>query len=277
VIILVGTPLGNLSDASPRARETLASAQVLAVEDTRVARKLLDGLGLTEAHPRFMVMHDHNERNRTGELLEIARDEDVVVVTDAGMPTVSDPGYRLVAAAAQAGVRVTAVPGPTAVTTALAVSGLPTDQFAFEGFPPRKPGDLRTALRGLAGDPRTLVFYESPKRVAATLAACAEVFGPDRRAVVARELTKLHEEILRGSLAELAEWAATGQPRGEIVLVVAGAPETGAPLAPAVAETRELVALGVRTKDACRHVAAHRGVRANALYSALLDTGGDGA
>lgn len=262
MIILVGTPIGNLADASPRVRETLARATVLAVEDTRVARKLLDGLGLADAHPRFVVMHDHNERSRTAELVELARTEDIVVATDAGMPTVSDPGYRLVAAAAAAGVPVTAVPGPTAVATALAVSGLPTDRFCFEGFPPRKAGDLRRRLAELVVEPRTLVFYESPKRVVATLRTMAEVLGP-RPAAVARELTKLHEEVRRGTLVELADW---DDPRGEIVIVIAGAEAAPAPFEPAVAEVRELIALGVRTRDACRHVAARTGLSANALY-----------
>ena len=267
MIILVGTPIGNLGDASPRARAALAHARTLVVEDTRVARKLLDGLGLSDAHPHFVVMHDHNERRKLDELVDLARDEDVVVVTDAGMPTISDPGYRLVAAAAAAGVQVTAVPGPTAATTALAVSGLPTDRFCFEGFPPRGPGELRRRLRELSGQPRTLVFYESPRRATTTLRAMAEVLG-DRPAVVARELTKLHEEISRGTLTELAECVA---PRGEIVIVVGGASRVPS-VESSVQEVQDLIGLGVRTRDACRYVAGRTGVSANELYATVIHT-----
>lgn len=268
MIVLAATPLGNLGDASPRLREALATVPVVAAEDTRTALGLLRALGI-DHRPRLISLHEHNERARIGELLDLARDADVLVLSDAGMPTVSDPGFPLVAAAAEAGVPVTAIPGPSAVVTALAVSGLPTDRFAFEGFLPRRPGERRAALAALAAEPRTMVFFESPGRLAASLADAADAFGPDRRAAVCRELTKLHEEVRRGTLAGLAEWAAEGV-RGELCLVVAGAPERESDPEAALAEVLALAADGVRLKDAAAQVAKATGLSTRALYEAAL-------
>jgi 16S rRNA (cytidine1402-2'-O)-methyltransferase len=266
VIILGATPIGNLGDASRRLVEALEQATAIAAEDTRTAVRLMRALGVAN-RPRLIALHEHNETERAAELAEQARAEDVLVLTDAGMPTVSDPGYRLVEAAVAAGVRVTALPGPSAVLTALAVSGLPTDRFAFEGFLPRT--GRRTHLATLAAERRTLVFFESPHRLAAALADVREAFGADRRVVVCRELTKLHEEVVRGTAAELADWAAGGV-RGEIVLVVAGAPERAADPDAALAEVLALVAAGARLKDASAEVATATGLSRRDLYERAL-------
>ena len=268
MIILAATPIGNLGDASRRLVEVLDGATVVAAEDTRVAQRLLAGLGI-ENRPRLIALHDHNERDRAGELVELAREQDVVLLSDAGMPTVSDPGFHLVEAAAAAGVGVTALPGPSAVLTALAVSGLPTDRFTFEGFLPRKQGERTSALRALAAEPRTMVFFESPNRLAASLADIAAVFGDDRRAVVCRELTKLYEEVRRGTASELATWAAEGV-RGEIVIVVAGAPVRAADPQVAVEQVLALVSGGTRLKDAAAEVAEATGLGKRDLYQAAL-------
>ncbi|WP_348788317.1 16S rRNA (cytidine(1402)-2'-O)-methyltransferase [Leifsonia sp. NPDC080035] len=268
MIILAATPIGNLGDASARLVEVLSAATVVAAEDTRVAQRLLAGLGI-ENRPRLIPLHEHNERERAGELVELARDTDLVVLSDAGMPTVSDPGFPLVEAAAAAGVGVTIIPGPSAVLSALAVSGLPTDRFTFEGFLPRKQGERTAALRALAAEPRTMVFFDSPNRLADSLADLAAVFGADRRAVVCRELTKLFEEVRRGTLAELAEWAAPGV-RGEIVVVVAGAPARDADPEAALAQVLALVADGMRLKDAAAEVAEATGLGKRDLYQAAL-------
>jgi 16S rRNA (cytidine1402-2'-O)-methyltransferase len=268
VIILGATPIGNLGDASRRLVETLERVTVVAAEDTRVTVQLLRGLSI-ENRPRLVALHEHNERERAAELVELARDDDVLVLSDAGMPTVSDPGYALVASAIAAGVTVTALPGPSAVLTALALSGLPTDRFAFEGFLPRK-GRV-AALRPLAAEPRTLVFFESPHRLADSLKDLATAFGPERRAAVCRELTKMYEEVARGTLTELAERFAEGA-RGEIVIVVDGAPVTDgtADLPAAVATVLELAAGGIRMKEAAADVAAATGLGARELYEAAI-------
>ena len=268
MIILGATPIGNLGDATRRLVETLERVPVVAAEDTRVAVQLLRGLGI-ENRPRLVALHDHNERERAASLVEEARDDDILVLSDAGTPTVSDPGYALVVAAIAAGVEVTALPGPSAVLTALAVSGLPTDRFAFEGFLPRK-GRV-SALAPLATEARTLVFFESPHRLADALKDLAQVFGPTRRAAVCRELTKLHEEIARGTLTELQEHFADGA-RGEIVIVVEGAPAVDATvdLPAAVATVLELTAGGIRLKEAAADVAAATGHGARELYEATI-------
>src|SRR5689334_21476055 len=210
VLVLAGTPIGRVDDASPRLVAALGRADVVAAEDTRRLRRLATDLDVTVTG-RVVSYFEGNEAARTSDLVEaLLAGEEVLLVTDAGMPSVSDPGYRLVTAAVEAGVRVTAVPGPSAVLTALAVSGLAVDRFCFEGFLPRKPGERRRRLTALADEPRTTVFFESPHRTAATLAALAEDFGPTRRAAVCRELTKTHEEVVRGPLAELAAWAEDG-------------------------------------------------------------------
>jgi 16S rRNA (cytidine1402-2'-O)-methyltransferase len=226
VLTLAGVPIGQPGDAPARLAAALADADVIAAEDTRRVRTLASALDV-RLTARVVSYYDVIEVRRAAELVaELAAGKNVLVVTDAGMPAISDPGYRLVAAAAAAGIRITAVPGPSAVTTALAVSGLPTDRFCFEGFPPRKSGERARRFSELAADARTQVLFESPRRVATTLAELRESHGADRAAVVCRELTKTHEEIVRGSLAELAAWAAgqdaSGGVRGEITLVVAG-------------------------------------------------------
>jgi 16S rRNA (cytidine1402-2'-O)-methyltransferase len=268
MIILAATPIGNLGDASTRLREALERAEVVASEDTRVTQRLLAGLGIGN-RPRLIALHEHNERQKAAELVELARGADVLVLSDAGMPTVSDPGFPLVQAAVVAGVGVTAIPGPSAVVTALAVSGLPTDRFAFEGFLPRKAGERSRRLAELAGDRRTLVFFEAPSRLAASLEALADAFGAERPAAVCRELTKFHEEVRRGGLGELAAWAATGV-RGEICIVVGGAAEERADAATALDRVLELAASGTRLKDAASLVASESGLGKRELYEAAL-------
>lgn len=268
MIILAATPIGNLGDATARLREALATASVIAAEDTRTAHRLLTALGI-ENRPRMIPVHDHNEKQRADEIVDLARDTDVLVLSDAGMPAISDPGYGLVAAAVAAGVAVTVLPGPSAVLAALAVSGLPTDRFVFEGFLPRKSGERRAALRDLAGERRTLVFFESPARLAASLRDLADAFGADRVAAVCRELTKLYEEVRRGPLSELADWAEAGV-RGEIVIVVQGAMRSAVSWDDALAQVRAEVGRGIRRRDAAREVAAATGHSARALYDAAL-------
>lgn len=233
---VVATPIGNLSDLSPRAQEILAAADLIAAEDTRHTRALLQSIGVSKP---LVSLHAHNESSRVPELLaRLQAGESIALVSDAGTPLLSDPGYELVREAARAGCIVSAVPGPSAITAALAVAGLPTDRFCFEGFLPSRASERRARLHTLAGESRTLVFFEAPHRIAECLADFAEVFGPARRAVVARELTKQHETIYRGTLAELAE-RAKSEPnfaRGEITLVVEGAPETAARVDPRALE-----------------------------------------
>lgn len=269
MIILAATPIGNLGDASARLRQALEDAAVVASEDTRVTQRLLAALGIAN-RPKLIALHEHNERARAADLVELARDGDLLVLSDAGMPTVSDPGFVLVQAAVAAGVDVTAIPGPSAVITALAVSGLPTDRFAFEGFLPRKSGERKRRLAELAADRRTLVFFEAPSRLAASLESLAEVFGAERPAAVCRELTKLHEEVRRGPLAELASWAADGV-RGEICIVVGGSSEPApADEDEAVSRVVGLAASGTRLKDAAAIVAAETGLGKRDLYEAAL-------
>lgn len=267
--VLAATPIGNDADASTRLRELLASADVVAAEDTRRTRKLAARLGV-EITGRLVSLHEHNESERLPELLEAVRGGALVaLVTDAGMPTVSDPGYRVVTAAVAEELDVTCAPGPSAVLAALALSGLATDRFCFEGFPPRKPGERARALRALAHEPRTMVFFEAPHRLAVTLEAMTEAFGPDRPAAVCRELTKTYEEVVRGPLAELAEWAREDV-RGEIVVVVAGAPPREASLDAVVGEVLARVEAGERLKDAVRELARSSGIGQRELYAAAL-------
>jgi 16S rRNA (cytidine1402-2'-O)-methyltransferase len=270
LLVLAATPIGHVGDAPPRLAAELAGADVVAAEDTRRLRRLCRGLGV-EPTGRVVSYFEGNEQARTPVLLEsLVAGERVLLVTDAGMPSVSDPGYRLVAAAVAAGIGVTAVPGPSAVLTALAVSGLPVDRFCFEGFLPRKAGERQRRLAGLAAEERTLVFFESPHRTRATLAAMAEAFGDDRAGAVCRELTKTHEEVRRGPLAELADWAADGV-RGEVTLVVAGAVPAAAPADPTA--WREAVAgltdRGTTRKDAIAQVARSSGVPKREVYDAV--------
>jgi 16S rRNA (cytidine1402-2'-O)-methyltransferase len=256
-LLLAATPIGNADDASPRLRAALASADVIAAEDTRRIRRLLATLGV-EPVGTIVSYFDQNEAQRVAPLLERLRaGETVLVVTDAGTPLVSDPGYRLVAAAAEAGLPVHALPGPSAVTAALVVSGLPADRWCFEGFPPRKAGERQRALAALAGEQRTLVFFEAPHRLAATLGDMARAFGDDRRAVVCRELTKTYEEVRRGPLAELAVWASSSEVRGEITLVVAGAAQLPTVVDDDVlaAQVLERIESGMTRRDAVTAVA----------------------
>jgi 16S rRNA (cytidine1402-2'-O)-methyltransferase len=269
VIILGATPIGNLGDATRRLVDVLSTVEIVAAEDTRTTQRLLAGLGIAH-RPRLIALHDHNEKDRAAELVELARDRDVLLLSDAGMPTVSDPGFGVVAEAARRGVVVTALPGPSAVLTALAVSGLPTDRFAFEGFPPRKAGERRSAFAALAVETRTLVFFESPARLAATLADLAAAFGAERPAAVCRELTKLHEEVRRGTLGELAAWAADGV-RGEIAIVVGGASPRQTEFPDAVAQVLALVEAGTRLKAAASEVAGRTGHSSRELYQSALD------
>src|SRR3954454_24908009 len=269
-LVLAATPIGDPQDAPPRLARLLAEADVVAAEDTRRLRRLAAALGV-ELRGRLVSHHEHNEQTRSAELVAAAADgATVLVVTDAGMPSVSDPGLRVVRAAVEAGVRVTAVPGPSAVLTALALSGLATDRFCFEGFLPRKPGERRRALAALAGERRTMVFFEAPHRVAATLADMAAVLSPPRPAALCRELTKTYEEVRREPLGVLAAGAAEGV-LGEITLVVQGAPAVVvtdvAELVPAV---RERAAAGERLKEAAAEVSAMTGVPKRTLYDAAI-------
>ncbi|GHG16546.1 16S rRNA (cytidine(1402)-2'-O)-methyltransferase [Streptomyces albogriseolus] len=271
-LVLAGTPIGDISDAPPRLAEELAGADVVAAEDTRRLRRLTQALGVTPKG-RVVSYFEGNETARTPELVEeLAGGARVLLVTDAGMPSVSDPGYRLVAAAVERDIRVTAVPGPSAVLTALALSGLPVDRFCFEGFLPRKAGERLGRLREVADERRTLVYFEAPHRLDDTLAAMAEVFGAERRAAVCRELTKTYEEVRRGPLAELAAWAAEGV-RGEITVVVEGAPEKG----PEEIDDTELVRrvrvreeAGERRKEAIAAVAAEAGLPKRQVFDAVV-------
>lgn len=270
-VLLAATPLGRPDDASPRLRAALADAAVIAAEDTRRLRRLCGDLGV-EPTGRIVSFYDANEQSRVPALLAALRDgADVLVVTDAGMPSVSDPGYRLVSAAVAEDLDVTCLPGPSAVTTALAVSGLAVDRFCFEGFLPRRAGDRARALAALADERRTMVFFEAPHRVAGTLAAMVEAFGGDRAAAVCRELTKTHEEIRRATLTDLALWA-TGEVRGEITLVVAGAPERAVDRSPAdlTAAVAAREQAGQSRKDAIVEVARQLGVPKREVFDAVV-------
>ncbi len=272
VLVLAGTPIGDVADAPPRLLTELAAADVIAAEDTRRLRRLTQALGVTPAG-RVVSYFEGNEVGRTPELVEaLLGGARVLLVTDAGMPSVSDPGYRLVAAAVAADLKVTAVPGPSAVLTALALSGLPVDRFTFEGFLPRKTGDRARQLASIATEPRTMVFFEAPHRIAEALAARAEAFGPERPAAVCRELTKTYEEVKRGPLGDLAAWAAEGV-RGEITVVVAGAPPA-APKELGPAELARLVAVreeaGERRKEAIAAIAAELSLPKREVFDAVV-------
>lgn len=267
-LYVVGTPIGNLADVSERARKTLADADLVAAEDTRRTGRLLEHLGIRN---RMLSLFEGNEVERTERLIGDLRDgATVALVSDAGMPAVSDPGHRLLRACVDAGIPIEVVPGPSAVTAALVVSGLPTDRWVFEGFLPRQGGRRRERLRALARDPRTVVLFESPVRVAALLRDVLEELG-DRPAVVARELTKLHEEVLRGRVSEVLTAILSSEPRGEVVVVLGGAPEPQeADLDDLVNEARRLVAEGMRKREAAVAVARRSGGSANRIYEALV-------
>ncbi|MGX9889987.1 16S rRNA (cytidine(1402)-2'-O)-methyltransferase [Streptomyces sp. NPDC002276] len=270
-LVLAGTPIGDMQDAPPRLAAELAGADVVAAEDTRRLRRLTQALGV-QPKGRVVSYFEGNESARTPELVEaLVGGARVLLVTDAGMPSVSDPGYRLVAAAVAKDIRVTAVPGPSAVLTALALSGLPVDRFCFEGFLPRKAGERLSRLREVAGERRTLVYFEAPHRLDDTLAAMAEAFGAERRAAVCRELTKTYEEIKRGPVGELAAWAAEGV-RGEITVVVEGAPEQAEELGAdeLVRRVRVREEAGERRKEAIAAVAVEAGVPKREVFDAVV-------
>ena len=269
-LIVAAAPIGRAGDASPRLASALAAAAVIAAEDTRRVRRLAAALGVTLSG-RTVSYYDDVEQERVAGLLAALRSgDDVLLITDAGMPGVSDPGYRLVAAAAAAGLRVTVLPGPSAVTAALAVSGLPSDRFCFEGFPPRRDGPRARRFAELAAERRTMVFFEAARRAGATLAGLAAAFGPGRRAVVCRELSKTHEEIRRGTLGKLAEWAADGL-LGEVTLVVAGRDQAPAmDAAAAAAEVAAREAAGTPRKEAIAAVAAESGLPRRDVYNAVV-------
>lgn len=272
-LVLAATPLGNPKDASVRLREALAHSDVVAAEDTRRVRRLAADLEVTIGG-RIVSYFEGNERARADELLGSMQDGAIVlVVTDAGMPSVSDPGYRLVAAAVEAGVAITVLPGPSAVTTALTLSGLPSDRFCFDGFAPRKAGERRRYFAQVSAEQRTIVLFEAPHRLAACLADAAAELGDDRRAAVCRELTKTYEEVRRGSLADLAQWAAAGV-KGEITIVIAGATAapTNATPAELAAQVATLEATGIPRKQALGEVAIHNNIPKRVVYNALLAT-----
>jgi 16S rRNA (cytidine1402-2'-O)-methyltransferase len=270
-LVVVGTPIGNLADLSPRAVDALRAADVVAAEDTRRTRALLTHAGVPAAG-RLVAVHEHNEWARAVELVDAIRHgRTVALVTDAGMPGVADPGHRLVRACADADLLVEVVPGPSAAVAALAVSGLPGDRFVFEGFLPRKGAARRDRLAEVARDPRTIVCFESPHRVAGTLDDLLAVCGPDRAVVIARELTKLHEEVFRGTLAAAVEHVQAVPPRGEHVLVLAGAGPRDAPTDDDVAaEARAALDDGLSARDAAAHVAARLGVSRRRAYDVVV-------
>jgi 16S rRNA (cytidine1402-2'-O)-methyltransferase len=267
-LFLVGTPIGNLGDMTERAKETLTGVDVVAAEDTRRTGRLLSGFGIKCP---LVSLFEGNEARRTAELLAGLREgKDIALVTDAGMPLISDPGYRLVRACVDEGIDVRVVPGPSAVTAALAVSGLPTDRFVFEGFLPRKAGDRRERIRSLADEQRTIVVFESPLRLETLLRDVLEEVG-DRRVAVARELTKLHEEVVRGRASEVLAAIAGTEPKGEVVVVIGGgAAGNEVTRADLVEEARRLVNDGMRKREAASSVAKRHDASANAIYEALI-------
>jgi 16S rRNA (cytidine1402-2'-O)-methyltransferase len=267
VLILVATPIGNIGDASTRLKSTLEQAKVIAAEDTRTLLKLAKHLGI-KINAELISLNEQNELQKLDRLVEIAKTADLVLVSDAGMPTISDPGFALVRACSEAEVEIQVVPGPSAVISALAVSGLSTDRFCFEGFLPRKSGERTRYFSSLVNEQRTMVFFESPHRIAESLQDAAKVFGPERKASVSRELTKKFEETKRGTLFELIEWAK--DQKGEMVLVIAGAEARVLNMDELVSEVLELKASGTGLKQASGTVAKQHGVSSSELYALAL-------
>lgn len=268
-ILLAATPIGDTNDASPKLIRALAEADLVAAEDTRRILKLATRLGV-RINGDIKSLHEHNENERVDKLLHRAEDgERVLIVSDAGMPTISDPGYRVVSEAAKRGIPVSALPGPSAVLTALSVSGLPTDRFCFEGFIPRKQGERERRLDDLKEEPRTMVFFDSPKRIHENLTDMANIFGGARKAVLCRELTKTHEEIIRGDLNHLI-YATRDDVKGELTLVVAGADPRDKSAEDYVAKVIALAEGGMKLKAAAKLVSEETGVRKNELYRAAL-------
>jgi 16S rRNA (cytidine1402-2'-O)-methyltransferase len=275
-LAIAATPIGNPRDASPRLVEVLSTADAVAAEDTRRLTRLARELDFRVSGD-IVSFYEAVEQVRAPQLLQrLDQGQTVALVSDAGMPGVSDPGYRLTASAAAAGHRITVIPGPSAVLAALVVSGLPSDRFCFEGFPPRKAGERRRWLAALAAEPRTTVFFESPRRLAATLTEAVAVLGPSRPAAVCRELTKTYEEVRRGVLAELADWAADGL-RGEITVVLAGAPTEGGTGGPAqwAAAVAEAESAGLSRKEAMKSVAEQYGVPKREVFDAVISARGE--
>ena len=269
MLILAATPIGNLADASPRLIEAMVESKFIAAEDTRSLLKLANSLGV-KLNARLFSLHEHNEGDRLNQILEIAQTEPVLVVSDAGMPTVSDPGFILVRAAVEAKIEVTVIPGPSAVLSALAVSGLPTDRFTFEGFLPRKQGDRRKMFSSLSREPRTMVFFESPHRILESLEDAVLLLGGDRAATVSRELTKKFEHTERGTLKDLVEWAKS-EPKGEMVLVIAGAQVAEVQVADLVEQVLALLADGAKLKEAVAEIASAAGASKSDLYQLVLE------
>lgn len=273
MLILAATPIGNLSDASARLIEHLGSSRFIAAEDTRTLLKLARGLEV-KLDAKLFSLHEHNEAERVSQLLEIAATEDVLVVSDAGMPTVSDPGFVLVRAAIEAGIEVTVIPGPSAVLAALAVSGLPTDRFTFEGFLPRKSGERKKLFSSLLLETRTMVFFESPHRIDDALKDALTVFGETRQATVSRELTKKFEQTVRGTIPELLEWSANPT-KGELVLVIAGNSEasvSSATLEDLLLEVEQGRSEGLSLKQSVAKVADRHSLSKSDLYQQVLDS-----
>lgn len=273
VIYMAATPIGNTDDASARLRHQLETADIIAAEDTRRLKGLCSRLGIAP-QGRIMAFHEHIESERAAELIAAAQEgQTVLVVSDAGTPTVSDPGYRLAILAAAEDVRLAPLPGPSAALAALSVSGLPSDRFVFEGFLPRKASELKSHIENLAVEPRTLILFESPRRTAATLAQLSDVFGGDRRAALCRELTKTYEQVTRGTLAELAEFAQAQPVLGEVTLVIEGAPKHAQQSLPYLAQAALALSArdGIRLKEAAVQVAEGSGQRPNAIFKAALN------
>lgn len=270
-LVVVCVPIGNTADASPRLHEALREADVIAAEDTRRTKRLITDLNITTS-ARLVPYHDHNESSKAQDLIERATEgATIAVVSDAGMPGISDPGYRIIQQAIAAQIPITCVPGPSAVPTALILSGLPSDRFCFEGFVARKEGERTHQFETLANEPRTMVFFDSPRRLAATLLSAATIFGPDRQAAICRELTKTFEEVVRGTLTELQDWVASKDAvLGEISIVIAGRPKNQSQASDLVHEVRTLVDGGMRLKDATKHVAKTHDVRHRELYDAAV-------
>jgi 16S rRNA (cytidine1402-2'-O)-methyltransferase len=270
ILYVVATPIGNLEDLSPRAARILGEADLIACEDTRHTAHLLAAYGIRTPSVSYF---EHNEDRRTPELLERLREgATLALVSDAGTPAISDPGYRLVHAALDAGIRVVALPGPSAAIAALSIAGLPTDRFVFEGFLPQRDGPRLQHLKALVREPRTMVFYESARRLSATLAAMANVFGSDRPAAIVREITKTFEETIRGTLSELHDRIAAAEPRGEITLIVGGAPAApAAPDSPTSGVTLELLReAGLSLKQASAVVAKLTGASRRDIYQSAV-------
>ena len=268
MLILAATPIGNLADASDRLKQGIEKSDHIACEDTRSFKQLASALGL-RFHARLYSLHDHNEKSRLDELVEIARAHDLLVVSDAGMPTISDPGFNLVRSCIDEQIGVSVIPGASSVLGALAISGLPTDRFVFEGFLPRKKGERSSVFRSLENETRTMIFFEAPHRILDALTDAAEVFGPEHQAVVVRELTKKFEEVVRGKLSELIDWAQS-EPKGEMVLLLAGASRGEANYEVLAQRALALAQTGIGLKQAVGEVAKESGASKSVIYEHAL-------